>query len=314
MGRRRKGRPISGILLLDKPTGPTSNQALMTCKRLYQAQKAGHTGSLDPLASGVLPLCFGEATKFSQYLLNADKSYQATLKLGERTDTADSEGEVVECAKVPNLVALDIEQALKQFLGESYQVPPMYSALKQNGKPLYELARQGIEVEREKRAISISSIQLDEWIEETNTLIFTVSCSKGTYIRTLGEDVAEKLGTLGHLTALRRIRVGEFHLENCHRIEAVQQAFDDLGFDGIDQWLISPENAVNHLPMVELDPQEGYYVRLGQPIFLPGNVLDAAFAGQSVEGLVRLRCESQFIGLGEIADDGLVQPKRLIAS
>lgn len=314
MGRRRKGRPVSGILLLDKPQGPSSNQALMTCKRLFQAQKAGHTGSLDPLATGVLPLCFGEATKFSQYLLNADKTYQANLKLGERTETADSEGEVVQAMEVPSLNALDIELVLKQFLGESFQVPPMYSALKKNGKPLYELARQGIDVEREKRAISISKIVLDDWSVDDSTLIFTVTCSKGTYVRTLGENIAEKLGTLGHLTGLRRTQVGQFSIGNCCTIEQLQQDFEDSGLDSIDHQLISPENAVNHLPMVELDAQEGYYIRLGQSIFLPGAVFEHAFSGRPIEGLVRIRSDHQFIGIGEIADDGRLQPKRLIVS
>jgi tRNA pseudouridine55 synthase len=313
MGRRRKGRPVSGLLLLDKPQGPTSNQALMTCKRLFQAQKAGHTGSLDPLATGVLPLCFGEATKFSQYLLNADKTYQATLKLGERTGTADSEGDIVDLRDVPCLSFAMIEKVLQQFTGDSFQVPPMYSARKQNGKPLYELARQGIEVEREQRAISISKIALDNWSVDTSTLVFTVTCSKGTYVRTLGEDIAEKLGTLGHLTALRRTQVGQFSIDVCQTIEQLQQEFDRAGFDRIDQRLISPENTVNHLPVVELDAQEGYYVRLGQPIFLPGAVFKGAFEGKTIEGLVRIRSDHEFIGIGEIADDGRLQPKRLIA-
>jgi len=203
---RREWRTVDGIVLLDKPVGLSSNQALQRVRRLYSARKAGHTGSLDPLASGVLPLCFGQATKVAGLMLDADKRYLATVALGTRTATGDREGEVVERREVPSLATATVEQVLARFLGESEQVPPMYSALKRDGEALYALARRGIEVERPPRRIRIDALTLVELTDQA--LTFDVTCSKGTYVRTLGEDIAAALGTTGHLAALRRTDVG----------------------------------------------------------------------------------------------------------
>jgi len=203
---RREWRTVDGIVLLDKPVGMSSNQALQRVRRLYSARKAGHTGALDPLATGVLPLCFGQATKVAGLMLDADKTYRATLALGTRTATGDREGEIVETRPLPALGRGDVQDVLARFLGSSQQVPPMYSALKRDGEPLYKLARRGVEVVREPRPIRIDAIELVEL--DGPTLSFDVTCSKGTYVRTLGEDIASALGTTGHLAALRRTDVG----------------------------------------------------------------------------------------------------------
>lgn len=305
MGRRRKkGRPISGILLLNKAQGVTSNKALQQCKWLFDANKAGHTGSLDPMATGVLPLCFGEATKFSQYLLNADKTYFARIQLGQKTDTADAEGDVIESQSVPDLIAPDIVKILESFLGESKQIPPMYSALKKDGQPLYKLARQGEVIEREPRQIYISQIKLCGMSAAEQFIEIEVTCSKGTYIRVLAEDIAKSLGTLGHLTVLTRLAVSEFHLDQTLSFERLEDIKADQGLVALDDLLIPPEKAINHLPMVEVQSGEGYYVRLGQAIFVPNSPLS---------GLVRIsEASGEFLGVGEMRDDGKVHPKRLV--
>ncbi len=306
MNRRRKGRSINGILLLDKGKGISSNFALQQCKRLFQAAKAGHTGSLDPLATGVLPLCFGEATKFSQYLLNADKAYKARIRLGEKSVTGDAEGEIIEKKSASHVTQQAVLDVVLSFVGNIQQVPPMYSALKRDGQPLYKLARQGIVVDREARGVTINGIDLIKYdTTDTVEIEILVSCSKGTYIRTLAEDIAESLGTVGHLTALERTEVGDFTLAQSLTFEQLQAVIDSSGFEGLDQQLISPEEAVNHLPLVELHAGEGYYVRLGQAIFVPNAPL---------EGLVRIKeGEGDFIGIGEMLDDGRMAPKRLVA-
>lgn len=306
MGRQKRGRDISGILLLDKPQGDSSNRALQTVKRLYYARKAGHTGSLDPLATGVLPICLGEATKFSQYLLNADKTYQATVCLGIQTDTGDAEGEELERTDASAVTRKQVEEILPRFIGTIEQVPPMYSALKVDGQPLYKLAREGKTVERKPREISIYALRVDDFRPGAYpALDITVSCSKGTYIRTLAEDIASALGDIGgHLTALRRTRVGAFAIDDCITLPALEQLKDEKAFTAMDERLIAPEQAVNHLPGVEVSNDTGYYVRLGQAVFVPG---------APVNGLVRIsQQDGVFLGVGEVLDDGRVTPRRLV--
>ncbi|MGB1580547.1 MAG: tRNA pseudouridine(55) synthase TruB, partial [Nevskiales bacterium] len=230
-GRRARGRNISGILLLDKPIGRSSNAALQEVKRLFDARKAGHTGSLDPLATGLLPICFGHATKLSGYLLDADKAYWVKARLGERTDTADAEGEVIERLPVPDLSSRSVLDVLGSFLGEQEQLPPMYSALKHEGKRLYELARAGEEVERKKRRINIYDLQLLS--AQADELVMSVRCSKGTYIRTLVEDIAQALGTVGHVAALRHTAVGAFTGEQMIDLPNLH-ALAEAGVDALD--------------------------------------------------------------------------------
>jgi tRNA pseudouridine55 synthase len=247
---RREWRTVDGIVLLDKPEGLSSNQALQRVRRLYSARKAGHTGALDPLASGVLPLCFGQATKVAGLMLDADKTYRATLALGRRTATGDREGEVVETQPVPALDRGQVEAALLGFLGTSEQVPPMYSALKRDGEPLYRLARRGIEVERAPRAIRIDAIGLVSF--EGDRLVFDVTCSKGTYVRTLGEDLARALGTVGHLAALRRLDVGgALSRLATHTLAALEAASEDLAV--LDALLLAPDIVLMDRPAVTLD-------------------------------------------------------------
>src|SRR5258707_2031687 len=241
-------RALDGVLLLDKPVGLSSNDALIRAKRLYLAKKAGHTGTLDPLASGLLPLCFGEATKFSQDLLEADKTYEATMRLGIRTTTGDAEGEAVETRDVLCDQAA-IENALTQFRGGIVQVPPMYSALKRDGKPLYEYARAGQTVEREGRQVTIRSLDLLACALPDVT--FRVTCSKGTYVRTLAEDIGEALGCGAHLVALRRTGVGALTLEHAVTLDALSDAADAAR----DAWLQPIDALLSTFPSVQLDAE-----------------------------------------------------------
>ncbi|MFV2059635.1 MAG: tRNA pseudouridine(55) synthase TruB [Gammaproteobacteria bacterium] len=301
MARRNKhGRPINGILLLDKPVGLTSNAALQKIKRLFSARKAGHTGSLDPLASGLLPLCLGEATKISGYLLNADKKYQAICKLGVTTSTADAEGDVLESSAVPELDAGSIELQLSKFIGEINQIPPMHSALKRDGQPLYKLARQGIEVERAARLITIYSLDLIKI--DNNCLFLNVHCSKGTYIRTLCEDIGREIGCGAHLQGLRRTATGPFELEQAHNIEFLE-SISGSDMAQLDAQLIPMERALEHIPVVNLTDNSAYYIKQGQAVFV---------SKAPTTGLVRLQNEQHFLGIGHILDDGRVAPKRLI--
>ncbi|MBD3668949.1 MAG: tRNA pseudouridine(55) synthase TruB [Kangiella sp.] len=301
MGRRRKrGRDITGILLLDKPTDITSNKALQQAKFLYFAAKAGHTGALDPIATGVLPICFGEATKFSQYLLNADKKYRVTAKLGEKTTTADREGEVIE-SKPVDVTEEQLVKVLQQFKGTISQVPSMYSALKKDGVPLYKLARKGIEVERDAREVDIYSLELVAF--SGDEFVLDVHCSKGTYVRNLVEDIGDELGCGAHVLELRRTAVGDFTLEqtvSMAHLEELKQADAKLE---LDELLVPVEQALSHMPLVQLTDDEAYYIRLGQAVQI---------AGVPVEGSVGLLHENQFIGVGVINDDGKVAPSRLI--
>ena len=306
MGRRRAhGRNISGILLLDKPQGLTSNEALQRVKRLYQAAKAGHTGSLDPLATGLLPICLGGATKFSTFLLDADKRYRVRVHLGVTTTTADAEGEVVSTAPVDGIGETHLRAALDRFLGAIEQLPPMYSAVKHQGQRLYKLARQGIEVERTPRVVNIFG--LDLLTVEMPEFELDVHCSKGTYVRTLAEDIGNALGCGGHVTALRRTGVGPY-VESETRfvtLEELEQLADaEAGLAAADELLLPLESALGHCPPVRLSEDAAFYLRQGQAVLVPQ---------APTEGLVRLYDPSRkFIGVGYILEDGKVQPRRLL--
>ena len=298
--RRKRGRDITGILLLDKPMDMTSNKALQQTKFLYFAQKAGHTGALDPIATGVLPLCFGEATKFSHFLLNADKKYRVTAKLGQKTTTADREGEVIE-EKPVNVSKEEFVKVVQQFIGTISQVPSMYSALKKDGVPLYKLARQGIEVEREAREVTIHSIDIVRFENEEFEL--DVHCSKGTYIRNLVEDMGDELGCGAHVQELCRTAVSHLQLSDCvtlAQLESMKQADEKLA---MDELLMPLEQALHHLPVIELNDDEAYYIRLGQSLQMPDVPEDEEFI---------LKDPAGFLGIGCIDDDGKVAPRRLI--
>ncbi len=304
MGRRRNpGRNINGILLLDKPLGITSNDALQRVKHLYRARKAGHTGSLDPLATGLLPICLGDATKLSAFLLDADKRYRVWVKLGVTTTTADAEGEVLETASTEGVDAARIREILPRFTGEIDQLPPMYSALKHKGERLYKLARQGIEVEREPRSITIFSMELTDWLGDE--FILDVHCSKGTYVRTLAEDIGRVAGCGAHVSALRRTGVGPYSdadLVSAEQLEAVRGE----GNSTLDALLLPMESALGHWPEVRLTDDAAYYMKKGQAVLVPQ---------APTEGWVRIYTKSGvFLGVGSIADDGKVQPKRLLQS
>ncbi len=303
MGRRRnRGRNISGVLLLDKPIGVTSNKALQEVKFLYKAAKAGHTGSLDPLATGLLPICFGEATKLSAFLLDADKHYRVKVKLGETTTTADAEGEVVERADPSGVSEAMVREVLVEFLGEQQQLPPMYSAIKHQGERLYKLARQGLEVEREPRTIHLYSLELLSF--ELPEFELDVHCSKGTYVRTLAEDIGKRLGCGAHVSGLRRTGVGPYDDQSMVTLETVQAAFADQRFSDMDGWLLPLESALAEWPEVKLTPDAAFYMQQGQPILVPN---------APTSGWVRLYAnQSDFLGVGQILDDGRVAPKRLM--
>ncbi|ELP1876409.1 tRNA pseudouridine(55) synthase TruB [Vibrio vulnificus] len=308
MARRRKGRPIDGVILLDKPTGMSSNDALQKVKRLYFAEKAGHTGALDPLATGMLPICLGEATKFSQFLLDSDKRYRVIAKLGERTDTSDSDGDVVETRPV-NVTLETLEACIEKFRGESDQVPSMFSALKYQGKPLYEYARKGIEVPRESRKITVYEIILHRF--EGDEVEMEVHCSKGTYIRTIVDDLGEMLGCGAHVTMLRRTGVAKYPYENMVTLEQLNELVDNANRDGIaprevlDPLLMPMDTAVEDLPEVNLIADLADMVMYGQAV----QVL-----GAPTEGQLRLTMgeERRFIGVGEMNRDGKIAPKRLV--
>ena len=307
MARRRRGRPVSGILVLDKPLGVSSNHALQTAKRLYFAAKAGHTGSLDPLATGVLPLCFGEATKFSQYLLDADKAYQSTFLLGTVTDSGDAEGQVLEVNDASAVTEADVQKALEAFRGEIEQVPSMFSAIKQNGQPLYKLARQGIEVERKSRTVMIKKLELREFRPGENPEVDVyLECSKGTYVRSIAEDLGQALGCGAHVIALRRTKAGPFSIEDSVTISTLEALKENEAVAQMDELLLPADTAVKALPLVELGESGGFYMRQGQPVLVPN---------APGSGMVRVALETgEFLGVGEILDDGRVAPRRLIVT
>ncbi len=293
---------MHGIVVIDKPLGGSSNRALQQVKRLYNANKAGHTGALDPLATGVLPLCLGEATKVSQFLLDSDKAYRARIKLGERTDTADSEGEIIARVENFDLDEVAVKKALQRFEGEIEQVPPMYSALKQDGQPLYKLARQGKSVERKARRINIYSIALTDFDAEAKEVEIEVDCSKGTYIRTIADDLGQILGCGGHIIALRRLKAGAFTLEDSVTIDTLETEKDE-GFAALDAHLLPIDKAIEELPRIELSSFTADFLKHGQAVQV---------SKPPADGLVRLYEEDQFIGIGVIDNDGKVAPKRLM--
>ena len=309
MSRRRKGRDVNGILVIDKPAGVTSNGILQQVKRLFGAAKAGHTGALDPLATGVLPLCFGEATKFSQMMLDSDKAYIATARLGVRTETGDSEGAVVAENPVPaGLTAEVLEPLLDGFRGDIQQVPSMYSALKHKGRPLYEYAREGIEVERPARPVTIYELTLLDIRE--NELDIAVSCTKGTYIRSLVEDIGEALGCGAHVTALRRTMASGFTLADAHAVSDLE-AMRERG-ESLDGLLVAPDAALSMFPEHRLAGQALVSILNGQPVRIPG---------QAYDGFVRLyaneSANESFVGLAEAFPEGEqtnLVPRRLVKS
>ncbi|WP_428771327.1 tRNA pseudouridine(55) synthase TruB [Vibrio sp.] len=308
MARRRKGRPVDGIVLLDKPTGISSNDALQKVKRIYFAEKAGHTGALDPLATGMLPICLGEATKFSQFLLDSDKRYRVIAKLGERTNTSDSDGEVVETRPV-NVEQDQLEACIERFRGETDQVPSMFSALKYQGRPLYEYAREGVEVPREARKITVYDIRLLRFAADEVEM--EVHCSKGTYIRTIVDDLGEMLGCGAHVTMLRRTAVADYPYERMLTLEQLEELLDQAKRQDkaprelLDPLLLPMDSAVQSLPEVNLIPELADMVQHGQPVQV---------MGAPCEGSVRLTSgeEKLFLGVGEMNDDGKIAPKRLV--
>lgn len=300
---KRIRRKVDGILVLDKPRGLTSNAALQKIRWLLNAEKAGHTGSLDPLATGVLPLCFGEATKFSQYLLDADKGYETLMHLGVTTATGDAEGEVLERRDVS--VDRDaLEAVLSRFRGEISQIPPMYSALKRDGQPLYKLARAGEVVEREPRSVTIGRLDLLSF--ESPFARLSVACSKGTYIRTLVEDIGQALGAGAHVAELRRTQAGPFSLDQAISLESLEQAHAEGGSEALDRFLLPADSGLEHWPLLQLSEHSSYYWLHGQPVRAP----------QAPKfGMVRVQDhEGRFIGIGEVSDDGRIAPRRLIRS
>jgi tRNA pseudouridine55 synthase len=307
VARQRRGRAINGILIVDKPQSLTSNAVLQQAKRLYFAAKAGHTGSLDPLATGVLPLCFGEATKFSQYLLDADKAYRTTVVLGVATASGDADGEVIASSDASAITREAIEQALLAFRGAITQVPSMFSALKVNGQPLYKLARQGIEIERASRVVTVYQNTLEDFrpgaVAEVDLY---VHCSKGTYIRSIAEDLGKMLGCGGHVSRLRRVQAGPYFEHDAVTMPRLQALRDSEAFDEIDALLLPMTSALSHLPQVAVSEDTAYYFRLGQAVLAPHLPLNGLVCLTGGDGL--------FIGVGEILDDGRVTPRRLIAS
>lgn len=302
MGRRgrARGRPVSGILLLDKPLGLSSNHALQRVKRLYDARKAGHTGSLDPLADGMLPICFGDATKISAYLLDADKHYWFRVKLGVVTATGDAEGEVLETRPTDDVTRDRIEAVLPRFVGEIEQLPPMYSALKHQGKRLYELAREGIEVEREPRKVRIHLLTLGEVALPEFEL--NVHCSKGTYVRTLAEDIGEALGCGAHVTALRRTGVGPYTDYPMYTMDELERAAE-RGQAALDELLLPIDTALSAWPEVRVSADSAFYLKQGQAVLVPK---------APTEGWVRIYHGEEFLALGEVQDDGRIAPRRLM--
>lgn len=308
--QRSKGRPVDGILILDKPAGLTSNEALQKVKYLFYAAKAGHTGSLDPLATGVLPICLGEATKFTQFLLEADKVYRSTFSFGVATETGDADGKIIGRIDASDLTAEQVEAALPDFRGEIEQIPSMYSALKHGGQPLYKLARQGIEVEREARQATIFRFDLLAFrAGEVAEVDVDIHCSKGTYIRTIAEDLGKVLGLGAHVSGLRRTAAGPFSLDDAITLEQLEVLREGKRAEDLDFLLHPLDAAVGDRLAVELSESAAWYFRRGQPVMTP------AVYQKAIEGdIVRIfRADGDFLGVGEVLDDGRVTPRRLVA-
>lgn len=305
---RRRGRDVHGVLLLDKPQGVSSNDVLQKVKRIFNANRAGHTGALDPLATGMLPICLGEATKFSQYLLDSDKRYRVIARLGQRTDTSDADGNVIE-ERVMGFSSTQLEQALEDFRGTTQQVPSMYSALKYQGRKLYEYARQGLTVPREAREITVYELQFIRW--EGDELELEIHCSKGTYIRTIIDDLGEKLGCGAHVIYLRRLQVATYPIERMVTLEQLAALVEQAQAQelspslSLEPLLMPMESPVIDFPEVNLTPVVAGYLKLGQPV---------QAANAPLNGMVRITegDEHKFIGMGEIDSDGRVAPRRLV--
>ena len=302
---------VSGVLLIDKPQGMTSQQVVSKVKYLlksdvHDSKKAGHTGTLDPMATGLLPICLGEATKFSHYQLDAIKSYHAIIKLGEQTDTGDAEGEIIATIPVPNVTQAMLQSVTEQFLGEIMQVPPMYSALKKDGKKLYELAREGIEVERAARPLTIYELSLTPLSDQQ--LQLNVTCSKGTYVRVLAEDIAKALGTLGHLTALRRIRTGDFEIANAITLAD----FAALDFAARFDKLLAVDACVHSLPSLVLDDSQSKRIRQGQRLNVKATMLTQQLNLTANQMFRLFDPQHQFLGTGLLEPNGRLQPMKLV--
>ncbi|KAE9539210.1 tRNA pseudouridine(55) synthase TruB [Ursidibacter maritimus] len=307
---KKKGRDIHGVFLLDKPEGVSSNDIMQKVKRLFRANKAGHTGALDPLATGMLPICLGEATKFSQFLLDSDKRYRVTAKLGERTDTSDAEGQIVQSRSI-NVNEAEILTALEQFRGDILQVPTMFSALKHQGKPLYEYARAGITVEREARPITIFELKFIDY--QAPFLTLEVHCSKGTYIRTLVDDLGEVLGCGAHVTVLRRLAVANYPSNEMLTIDALQkiaemqplaELTDNLSL-AMDKHLLPMDSAVDCLPILNLTAEQTKAVGYGQRVKFENT--------EQVYGQVRLySAQKQFLGVAEVDLNNVIRPSRMV--
>lgn len=300
---RHHGRALNGILLLDKSPGITSNGALQVAKKMFAAAKAGHTGSLDPLATGMLPICFGEATKFSQFLLDADKSYRVTARFGITTETGDADGAVLE-QKPVKVTEKQLLDAMLPFEGGIEQIPSMYSAIKHNGEPLYKLARQGIVVERAPRAVTIHRFELISF--DGTDAVLEVDCTKGTYVRSLVEDLGAALGCGGHVAALRRLSAGPYPTDKMLTLDDLGALKTEGGFEAIDKMLLPLESSVADWPRVELSDNAAYYLLQGQAVMTP----DRPSHGQ----VSLYQASTQlFLGVGEVLEDGRIGPKRLLA-
>ncbi len=312
MGRKRKfGRAVNGMVLIDKSAGMTSNDVVQKAKRLFFANKAGHTGALDPLATGVLPVCFGESTKFSQYLLDSDKTYESLFRLGQPTDTGDSDGKVLVEQDPSGLDESAVRDAMAAFIGDIEQVPPMYSALKRDGQPLYKLAREGIEVEREARPVTIYAYELLAFTPGPEACArVRVHCSKGTYVRVLAEDLGRALGCGGHVAELRRIQTGAFAIGEAHTLDDLTAIRGEERAEVLDSYLLGVDAAVQTLPKLVLDEDSAFYFKRGQAV-MDSEVYRIAEEGDTVRVFA---ASGDFLGLGEITDDGRATPRRLVAS
>lgn len=321
---------VSGVILIDKPKGLTSQQVVSKVKYLlkspiHDSKKAGHTGTLDPMATGLLPVCLGEATKFSHYQLDADKSYQATIKLGVQTDTGDAEGQSIANKDIPQISAADLEQVTARFSGDIKQVPPMYSALKKEGKKLYEYARAGIEIEREARPISIKRLVLQQG-EAEDELLLQVTCSKGTYVRVLGEDIAQALGTVGHLTALRRTQVGHFDIEQAISLDELEEQTHEQRLAQLQ----SIDACISGVSSLVVTDEQCQRLLMGQRLNVKPQ-LDAALTAYLIQQLAKdqgsdkevteaerscdiklFNAEGVFLGLGQLQLNGRLQPKKMV--
>jgi tRNA pseudouridine55 synthase len=296
---RKKGNDVDGILLLDKPLGRTSNSALQKVRYLFNAKKAGHTGSLDPLATGVLPICFGQASKVTSLLLDSNKRYLCTLELGSTTTSGDKEGDILETREIAPFDESDIETILSRFRGEIKQIPPMYSALKHNGQPLYKLARQGIEIKRKEREVTIHELKLVDYTN--NTITLDVMCSKGTYIRTLAQDIGERLGCGAHLSMLRRNEVEPFDCSKLYTIEDIEAL---AKVNDLDNTLLTIDSVLQDYPSLTLADEETTRIKHGLKVSrrdIPNSQLIRLYDSHNI-----------FIGIGRYSSDHQLAAKRLM--